>query len=83
MTWSNDTAVVRPVVGMMMAAREAVVDYMMPLGLAHIMATGHQYGPGPWADAGRPDRTPRYYHRADSAGLGFDRTAAGSDAVAQ
>jgi len=47
------------------------------------MATGHHYGPGPWADAGRPDWTPSYYHRADSLGVGFDRTVTGSNAVAQ
>ena len=39
---------------MMLTSREAVVNYMTPLGLAHIMATGHHYGPGPWvSDAGR------------------------------
>jgi alpha-glucuronidase len=31
----------------------------------------------------RPDWNPVYYHRADAAGIGFDRTAAGSNAVAQ
>ena len=35
---------------MMMGSREAVVNYMTPLGLAHIMATGHHYGPGAWAE---------------------------------
>ena len=68
---------------MMLMSREAVVSYMTPLGLAHIMATGHHYGPGAWADGGRADWTPSYYHRADSLGLGFDRTATGSNAVAQ
>jgi alpha-glucuronidase len=32
---------------------------------------------------GRPDWTSVYYHRADSQGLGFDRTASGSNAVGQ
>ena len=31
-------------------SREAVVDYMMPLGLHHIFAWGHHYGPEPWCD---------------------------------
>jgi len=31
----------------------------------------------------RADQTPTYFHRADSAGLGFDRTPSGSNAVAQ
>jgi alpha-glucuronidase len=65
-------------------SREAVVNYMTPLGLAHNMATGHHYGPGPWvSNAGRPDWSPTYYHRADSLGVGFDRTATGSDALEQ
>ena len=60
MTFTNDPAVVAPVATMMMASREAVVDYMTPLGLAHIMATGHHYGPGAVgrANATRADWTP-------------------------
>jgi alpha-glucuronidase len=84
MTFSNDPALVRPVLDMMMASREAVVDYMMPLGLHHLMARGHHYGPGPWVEGGpRADWTSVYYHRADRNGIGFDRTAGGSNAVAQ
>jgi alpha-glucuronidase len=83
MTFSNDAEVVRRIRSMMLVSREAVVNYMTPLGLAHLMATGHHYGPGPWADGGRPDWTPSYYHRADTIGLGFDRTASGSNAVTQ
>ena len=46
------------------------------------MATGHHYGPGPWvADLARPEWNPAYYHRADADGIGFDRTATGSDAI--
>jgi alpha-glucuronidase len=68
----------------MMGSRQAVVDYMTPLGLAHLMATGHHYGPGPWvADLARPEWNPVYYHRADKDGIGFDRTRTGSNAVAQ
>jgi alpha-glucuronidase len=48
---------------------------MTPLGIHHIMGTGFHYGPAPWVDnAGRADWNPVYYHRADSAGIGFDRT---------
>ena len=83
MTFTNDPRAVATIRSMMLTSREAVVNYMTPLGLAHIMATGHHYGPGPWADGGRRDWTPSYYHRADSLGLGFDRTATGSNAVAQ
>jgi alpha-glucuronidase len=83
MTFSNDSSVVKPVKHMMLISREAVVDYMTPLGLAHIMASNHHYGPGPWAKLPRADQTPGYFHRADSIGIGFDRTATGSDAVEQ
>ena len=84
MTFSNDPAFVSPVVEMMMGSREAVVDYMTPLGLHHIMGRGHHYGPGPWVAGGpRADWTAVYYHRADEKGLGFDRTASGSNAVSQ
>lgn len=74
-----------PVRGMMLQSWEAAVDYMMPLGLHHIFAGGHHYGPGPWyAPKGmRPDWTPPYYHQADAGGIGFDRTRRGSDAVSQ
>ncbi len=84
MTFSNDPAFVTPVVDMMMSSREAVVDYMTPLGLHHLMGRGHHYGPAPW-DAGseRPDWDPVYYHRADRQGIGFERGSTGSDAVAQ
>jgi alpha-glucuronidase len=84
MTWGSDPALVDPIVGMMMRSREAVVDYMTPLGLTHLMATGHHYGPGPWvSDLARPEWNPAYYHKADANGIGFDRTRTGSNAVAQ
>lgn len=74
-----------PVKQMMLESREAAVNYMMPLGLHHIFSANEHYGPGPWwAPKGvRADWTPPYYHKADSAGLGFDRTATGSDAISQ
>jgi alpha-glucuronidase len=84
MTFTNDERFVRPVVDMMMKSREAVVDYMTPLGLHHLMGRGHHYGPGPWVEGGpRADWTSVYYHRATHEGIGFDRTETGSNAVAQ
>lgn len=83
-TFTTDPAFVEPVVEMMMQSREAVVNYMTPFGLTHLMATGHHYGPGPWiADTGRADWNPVYYHRADAKGVGFERTPKGSKATAQ
>lgn len=84
MTFSRDPAVVDTVVAMMMGSREAAVDYMTPLGLHHLMGRGHHYGPAPWVKGGpRADWTSVYYHRATREGIGFDRGASGSNAVAQ
>ena len=69
----------------MLRSREACVDYMMPIGLHHIFAFDEHYGPEP--DGFNPhvplEWCPVYYHRADSSGIGFDRTHAGSDATSQ
>ena len=68
----------------MLDSREVMVNYMTPLGLHHIMANGHHYGPAPWSNnLPRADWNPVYYHRADSAGIGFDRTVTGSNALQQ
>ena len=75
----------QPVKQMMLNSHEATVNYMMPLGLHHIFSAHAHYGPGPWwAPRGmRADWTPPYYHQADSLGIGFDRTATGSNAISQ
>ena len=84
LTFGPDPATVATVTRLLLGSRETVVNYSMPLGLHHLMAEGHHYGPGPWVDKlGRADWTSVYYHRADDKGLGFDRTATGSNAIAQ
>lgn len=83
MTFSHDERFVEPAKAMMIVSREAVVNYMTPLGLHHIMARNHHYGPGPWVTGGRRDWTSVYYHQAGPDGIGFDRTASGSTAVSQ
>jgi alpha-glucuronidase len=84
MTFSTDPHFVAPAVAMMMGSREAAVDYMTPLGLHHQMGRSHHYGPGPWVSGGpRADWTSVYYAKAGKDGIGFDRTAAGSNATAQ
>ena len=83
-TFGNDARVTIPVVDMLMLSREAVVDYMTPLGLHHMMGTAHHHGPAPWVnDLERPDWNPVYYHRAAHDGIGFDRTASGTNALEQ
>ena len=84
MTFTNDNAFVKDMQKVMLSSREILVDYMNPLGLHHIMATGNHYGPGPWVNnLPRADWNPVYYHKADSIGLGFDRTETGSNALSQ
>jgi alpha-glucuronidase len=83
MTFTNSEDVVNTIRAMMLASREILVKYMTPLGLHHIMGTGHHYGPAPWVDRGRADWTPVYYHRADENGIGFDRSSTGTNALEQ
>lgn len=84
MTFGNERAFVEQATAMMLGSHEAVVNYMTPLGLHHLMGRGHHYGPGPWVEGGpRADWTSVYYHRADEKGIGFDRSATGSNAIAQ
>ncbi len=85
MTFSQDTGFANPAKEIMLASWETAVNYMMPLGLHHIFAWDHHYGPEPWCyfESARPDWLPGYYHQADSIGLGFDRTYTGSNAVSQ
>ena len=84
MTLTNDNTAVASIKKMTLASREAVVNYMTPLGLHHIMGWSHHYGPGPWIkDKPRADWTSVYYHHADEQGVGFNRTATGSKALQQ
>lgn len=83
-TFSNNENFIKPVKEIMMKSREAVVNYMAPLGLHHIMDTGHHYGPGPWvSNLSRPEWNPTYYHKADKNGIGFDRSKTGTNATSQ
>lgn len=84
-TFSCDSDFVYPMRQLLLRSWSAAVDYMMPLGLHHIFAFGHHYGPEPWCapEGAREDWLPRYYHRADSVGLGFDRSPSGSNASGQ
>ena len=85
MTFSKDGNFVETVKNLMLSSRESVVKYMMPLGLHHLFAWGHHYGPEPWCEIpnARPDWLPKYYHNANETGIGFNRTTSGSDAVSQ
>jgi alpha-glucuronidase len=82
MTLTKDKKAVDVIVDMMMKSHPIYVSYTYPLGTAHMMGEGHHYGPEPWLDkSGRLDWTSVYYHRADTVGLGFDRTGRVSNAL--
>ena len=85
LTFTQDEAFVNPMTEVMMASREACVDYMMPLGLHHIFQFDHHYGPDPGGF--KPDYPlewcPVYYHQADSLGVGFNRSSTGTNATSQ
>lgn len=85
-TYENqDEKFIKPVEMMMLTSREACVNYMMPLGLHHIFKFDHHYGPEPDGFiASYPlEWCPVYYHKADTKGIGFDRSSKGSDAASQ
>lgn len=75
-TYTDDSVFLAEMEDVMMDSREACVDYMMPLGLHHIFKFDHHYGPEPEGfKAEYPlEWCPVYYHKADSLGIGFDRT---------
>lgn len=82
---SQGSTLTTTVVDMLMRSREAVVDYEMPVGLHHQFGDSH-YAPGPWQNFPnvRRDWLPVFYNKADTLGIGFDRTAAtGSGNTAQ
>jgi alpha-glucuronidase len=59
------------------------VSYQTPLGIGHQFTSGVHYGPNPSEVLARDDWSPVYYNKADSAGLGYDRSPTGSNFVAQ
>ena len=82
MSLTHDPAAIAIVKNMLLSSRETYVDFTTPLGLHHIMGQNIHFGPEPWLERSRrPDWTSKYYHRADSLGLGFDRGPSGSDAL--
>jgi alpha-glucuronidase len=83
MTLTHEPQATNRIVNLMLKSRDIYVDYNTPIGLSRPWSGVH-FAPEPWQNrSSRPDWTAVYYHRADSIGLGFDRTAKGSNALAQ
>jgi len=83
MTWGRSPDLVSAIRSILLNSYEAYVNYTMPLGLHHLIGGDH-YEPMPEnPDPRRADWSAIYYHRADSHGIGFDRTRKGSAAVDQ
>jgi alpha-glucuronidase len=83
MSISRNPEVIKTIRLMMMGSWEACINYMTPLGLHHIMQVDFHYGPMPGNNQGREDWTSIYYHRADTIGLGYNRSSTGSNATGQ
>ena len=81
LTFTRNPRAVQTLTQLLLQSREEVVNYMVPLGLTHIMMYGNHYGPQPWRDDNGDAKNT--FHHADAQGLGYDRTATGSDAVSQ
>lgn len=75
MTFCCDDSTTTTIKNIMLGSYEACVSYCEPLGLNHTMEKGPHYRPNP--------QVRYYYHRGDSGGIGFDRTANGSGCVNQ
>jgi alpha-glucuronidase len=84
MTFSSDPRVVEAIGRMLASSRETVVDYSMPLGLHHIMATDHHYAPAPGRrPAGRTGPQPTTTEQTHPRASGADRTSTGTNALAR
>ncbi len=84
MSYSNNKDFVTKASDILLKSREVVVQFSNPIGLHHLMGTSHHYGPAPWVNTlSRADWNPVYYHKADSMGIGFNRTSSGSNAIGQ
>jgi len=83
MTWSTSEDVVHTIVRMMTGSWEALVAYQTPLGIGHQFRSSDHYGPNPAEWFVRDDWSPVYYNKADTVGLGYDRSPTGSNLAAQ
>jgi alpha-glucuronidase len=81
MTWGDAPEVAATIRSIMLDSREIYVHYTMPLGLHHLIG-GNHYAPMPEnTDPRRADWSATTYHRADAAGIGYDRTRGGGSAA--
>ncbi len=75
MTWTHTDETVVAIKDIMLGSWQAAHDYFTPIGLTLLCEMGPHYAPSPSI------RTS--FHKADSAGLGYNRTTTGSNAVSQ
>lgn len=84
-TFTADSGFVGPMKKLMADSREACVNYMMPLGLHHIFMADHHYGPEPDGNQAHfpMEWRPVFYHKADSQGIGYNRSTHGGTGATQ
>jgi alpha-glucuronidase len=71
LTFGSDQETIATVTSILMASWPAYESYSAPLGLGFLVTPGHHYGPSP--DGYEYSRWGAY-HRADSRGVGVDRS---------
>ncbi len=71
MTFSNQSIVVDTIKGMLLSSWETYENYTSPLGIGWMVNPNHHFGPN--VDGYEYDKWGTY-HRADSKGIGVDRT---------
>lgn len=71
LTFTNYPKVVDTIVGMLLSSWKIYEDYTAPLGIGWMVNPNHHYGPN--ADGYEYSKWGTY-HRADSVGIGVDRT---------
>jgi alpha-glucuronidase len=72
LTFGNDPRVVEPIVSILLDSWKVYEMYTAPLGIGWMVNPGHHYGPN--VDGYEYSRWGTY-HRADSLGIGIDRSA--------
>lgn len=75
LTFGNDSALVGPLTGMLMASRTAYEKYTAPLGIGWMVNVNHHYGP---SVEGYEFMKWGTYHRANHKAIGVDRTDKGT-----
>jgi len=79
MTWGNEKTIVDTITSIMMDTIPAVIAFENPIGIHHQFNLDGHRTPYPWEDRSQDDWDAVYYAKADSEGIGYNRTSEGSN----